>query len=71
MYEIVLPVQMGGGGGRGSAYAESFLNGILATALATPCTAPFLGTALGFAFTQPAIAILAIFLMIGVGLSLP
>jgi thiol:disulfide interchange protein DsbD len=70
VFEILLPVQMGGGG-KGGAYAESFLNGILATALATPCTAPFLGTALGFAFTQPAWAILAIFVMIAVGLSLP
>jgi len=70
VYEIVLPVQMGGGG-RGGAYAESFMNGILATALATPCTAPFLGTALGFAFTQPAAVIIGIFLTIGIGLSLP
>lgn len=70
VYEIVLPIQVGGGG-RGGAYAESFMNGILATALATPCTAPFLGTALGFAFTQPAFVIIGIFLTIGVGLSLP
>ena len=34
--------------------AGAFLNGVLATMLATPCTAPFLGVALGFAFTQPA-----------------
>ncbi len=71
VFEIVLPVGMGGGGGRGGAYTESFFNGILATALATPCTAPFLGTALGFAFTQSAVTILAIFLTIGLGLSLP
>lgn len=70
VYEVVLPVQFGGGGRRGAA-AESFVSGLLATALATPCTAPFLGTALGFAFTQPAWAILAIFLTIGVGLALP
>jgi thiol:disulfide interchange protein DsbD len=49
----------------------SFLNGILATALATPCTAPLLGSALGFAFSQPAAVILAIFLTTGLGLSLP
>jgi thiol:disulfide interchange protein DsbD len=71
VYEIVLPVQVGGGGGRGSAYAESFMNGVLATALATPCTAPLLGAALGFAFTQPPAVILAIFLTVGLGLSLP
>ena len=37
----------------------SFFQGVFATVLATPCTAPFLGTALGFAFTQSAIIILA------------
>ncbi len=71
VYEIILPLNLSTGTGHAGAYAESFLNGILATALATPCTAPFLGTALGFAFTQSSAAILAIFLTIGVGLSLP
>jgi len=70
VYEIILPVGMGGGAQHGAG-AESFFNGVLATALATPCTAPFLGTALGFAFTQPAVVILAIFLTVGVGLALP
>jgi thiol:disulfide interchange protein DsbD len=70
VYEIILPVQIGGGGSHGR-YGESFLNGILATALATPCTAPLLGSALGFAFSQPAAVILAIFLTTGLGLSLP
>lgn len=70
VYEIILPVQFAGGG-RGGAYAESFLNGVLATALATPCTAPLLGSALGFAFSQPPGVILAIFLTTGLGLSLP
>jgi len=70
VYEIILPVQIGGGGSKG-AYAESFFNGILATALATPCTAPMLGSALGFAFSQPPGVILAIFLTTGLGLSLP
>jgi thiol:disulfide interchange protein len=69
VYEITLPVTFGGGSG--GKYAESFFNGVLATALATPCTAPFLGTALGFAFTQPAPAVVAIFLTIGLGLSIP
>jgi thiol:disulfide interchange protein/DsbC/DsbD-like thiol-disulfide interchange protein len=51
--------------------AGSFFQGIFATVLATPCTAPFLGTALGFAFTQSAIVILAIFASIALGMSLP
>jgi len=49
----------------------SFFNGVLATILATPCTAPFLGTALGFAFTQRWWTTLAIFLTVGLGMSAP
>src|SRR5690242_623274 len=45
--------------------AGAFFNGILATALATPCTAPFLGTALGFAFLHPPAIIILIFLAVG------
>ena len=51
--------------------AGAFFNGVLATALATPCTAPFLGVALGFAFTQSATIVIFMFLMIGVGLAAP
>ena len=39
--------------------------------VATPCSAPFLGTAVGFAFASPWPLIVAIFLAIGVGLALP
>jgi thiol:disulfide interchange protein len=49
----------------------SFFQGVFATVLATPCTAPFLGTALGFAFTQPAAIILAMFIAIAAGMSAP
>lgn len=49
----------------------SLMNGVLATTLATPCTAPFLGSALGFAFSQPAPVIFAIFTTVGLGLSAP
>jgi thiol:disulfide interchange protein/DsbC/DsbD-like thiol-disulfide interchange protein len=51
--------------------AGAFFNGVLATALATPCTAPFLGAALGFAFAQSAGIIILIFLFVGLGLSAP
>src|SRR5437879_6261213 len=51
--------------------AGSFFQGVFATVLATPCTAPFLGTALGFAFTQSAAIILAMFASIALGMSLP
>ena len=52
-------------------YLGSFLQGVFATVLATPCTAPFLGTALGFAFTQSAVIILAMFIAIAAGMSTP
>jgi thiol:disulfide interchange protein len=51
--------------------AGAFFNGVLATMLATPCTAPFLGAALGFAFAQSAGIIILIFLFVGLGLSAP
>ena len=51
--------------------AGALFNGILAVALATPCTAPFLSVALGFAFTQPGGVVLAIFLSTGLGLAFP
>ena len=51
--------------------AGAFFNGVLAAVLATPCTAPFLATAIGFAFTQPPIVLLSIFLTVGLGLAAP
>lgn len=51
--------------------AGAFFNGVLATVLATPCTAPFLGAALGFAFAQSAAIIVAMFLVVGAGLAAP
>lgn len=52
-------------------FARHFFDGVLATALSTPCTAPVLGTALVFAFSQPPVVTVAIFLTIGLGLALP
>ena len=49
----------------------SFFQGVFATVLATPCTAPFLGTALGFAFSQPPAIILLMFVAIAAGMSAP
>jgi thiol:disulfide interchange protein DsbD len=49
----------------------AFFNGLLATALATPCTAPFLAPALGFAFAQNASVIVLVFLTVGLGLAAP
>jgi thiol:disulfide interchange protein len=49
----------------------SFFQGVFATVLATPCTAPFLGTALGFAFSQSPAIILSMFVAIAAGMSAP
>ncbi len=50
---------------------DSFLTGVLATAIASPCTAPFMGAALGYAIGLPAVQALAVFGAIGVGMALP
>ncbi len=74
VYEIVLP------GGTSSkvvdlasreGYAGAFLHGVFATLLATPCLAPFLGAAVGFAVAQPPPVIFAVFIAIASGMSLP
>jgi thiol:disulfide interchange protein/DsbC/DsbD-like thiol-disulfide interchange protein len=52
-------------------FAGDFLSGVLATVLSTPCSAPFLGTALTFAFTSSTVEIYLIFTMIGLGLAFP
>lgn len=52
-------------------YAGAFFTGVLATVLSTPCTAPFLGTAVGFAFAEAWWVILLIFFTVGLGLAAP
>jgi thiol:disulfide interchange protein/DsbC/DsbD-like thiol-disulfide interchange protein len=52
-------------------YSGSFLTGALATLVATPCTAPFMAAALGYAITQPWYWSLAIFEAVGFGMALP
>jgi thiol:disulfide interchange protein DsbD len=63
--------KLGGAINLSSGYRGSFLSGILATVVATPCTAPFMGTALGFALTQSAINALLIFTFLGLGMAFP
>ncbi len=50
---------------------SSFFTGVLAAVVASPCTAPFMGTALGYALTQPAAVSLLIFAALGFGMALP
>ena len=52
-------------------YADALLSGVLATVVATPCTAPFMGAAVGFTVTQGAGLAIAVFLALGVGMALP
>jgi thiol:disulfide interchange protein/DsbC/DsbD-like thiol-disulfide interchange protein len=63
------------GAGRGlgarSGLPGTFFTGVLATIVATPCTAPFMGTALGFAMIAPAALAIGIFLALGLGLATP
>jgi thiol:disulfide interchange protein len=49
----------------------AFFTGVLAVAVAAPCTAPFMAAALGFALSQSALSALAVFVSLGVGFSLP
>ena len=51
--------------------ADSFLTGVLAVAVASPCTAPFMGASLGAAVTLPAVQALAVFAALGLGMALP
>ena len=55
----------------GTGLTGSFCEGVFATLLATPCSAPFLGTAVAFALGAPLHSLWLIFLMLGVGMSLP
>jgi len=58
-------------GSRSTPIGRSFFDGLLCVVLATPCTAPFLGTAVGFAFAGGPWVIVVVFLAIGVGLAAP
>jgi thiol:disulfide interchange protein DsbD len=50
---------------------DAFLTGVLAVAVASPCTAPFMGASLGYAIGLPSAQALAIFAALGFGLALP
>ena len=74
VFEIVLPGRASTALAEASSregYSGSFFQGIFATLLATPCTAPFLGTALGFAFSQSPLVILLMFASVAFGMSAP
>jgi thiol:disulfide interchange protein DsbD len=62
---------LGHGLARRNGLTGSLFSGALAAVVATPCTAPFMATALGFAFTQPSPIALSVMLALGLGLALP
>ena len=54
-----------------SGWAGSFFSGLLAVAVATPCTAPFMGTALGYALSQRPVVVFGVFTSLAIGMSFP
>jgi thiol:disulfide interchange protein DsbD len=62
---------MGQGLAQRSGAAGDFFTGVLAVVVASPCTAPFMGPALAFAFSAPPLLALGLFLALGLGLALP
>ncbi len=71
-FEIGLSLTSAGGGlAQKQGYTGSFFTGVLAVIVATPCTAPFMGAAIGYALAAPAIATFAVFTALALGLAAP
>jgi thiol:disulfide interchange protein len=71
-FEIGLSLTSAGGSlAAKQGYAGSFFTGVLAVIVATPCTAPFMGAAIGYALAQPAIVTFSVFTAIALGLAVP
>ncbi|MEX2608778.1 MAG: thioredoxin family protein [Gemmatimonadota bacterium] len=71
VFDIGLGLTRLGAAGAGRGYGDSFLTGGLAVLVATPCTAPFMGAALGFALVQPPLVGMAVFTALALGLAAP
>ena len=72
LFEVPLSLAgVGDGLTRNEDWRGAFFTGALAVLVASPCTAPFMGTALGYALTQPAASALIVFLALGIGFALP
>lgn len=73
VFEIVLPMRVAqlADSGPKEGVPGHLVSGLFATLMATPCSAPFLGTAVSFALSQPASTIFAVFTAIAVGMALP
>jgi thiol:disulfide interchange protein len=72
LFDIGLSLtSVGGDLAQKQGYTGSFFTGVLATVVATPCTAPLMGAAIGFALAQPATITFAVFTALGLGLAAP
>ena len=73
LFEIPLPAALANlaGSGPREGLGGHFVSGLFATLMATPCSAPFLGTAISFALAQTGLVIFAIFTALGLGMALP
>jgi thiol:disulfide interchange protein DsbD len=71
-FEIGLTLTSAGGSlAQKQGYSGSFFTGVLAVVVATPCTAPFMGAAIGYALAQPAAVTFAVFTALALGLAAP
>ncbi len=71
-FELGLTLTSAGGSlAQKQGYAGSFFTGVLAVVVATPCTAPLMGAAIGFALAQPAGVTFAVFTALALGLAMP
>jgi thiol:disulfide interchange protein DsbD len=71
VFEFAMPARLASLGSGATGTRRSALEGLLAVALATPCSAPFLGTAVGFAFAGSIAVMIAVLAAVGLGLALP
>lgn len=71
VFEVGMAVMTMAGGAAMSGYGGSFATGVLAAVVAAPCTAPFMGAAVGYALTQSPLVALLVFGSLGAGMAAP
>ena len=71
VFEIGVSLTTAGSGAKKSGLSGSFFSGVLATVAATPCMAPFMGSAIAYAFSQPAGVTILVFTVMSIGMSFP
>ncbi len=69
--EFIIPISINTKNHDPASLKSSFYAGLLMTVIATPCTAPFMAPALGFALSQSTVVIFSIFISLGLGLAFP